>query len=263
MQDARKIKEYYEEEALTLGNHQKEMYFGDLWNAYWHGTRLRQILKIAEKIKFTNFLDVGCAEGLYIKLLSPSIDSKDFYNVGLDIAKNYLIKTKKEAPNALLVLGDAHHLPFKENSFDLVLCSEVLEHALSPRLVLKEILRVSRKYVLLTVAGENLFHFFARKLGLVKKEDPYACFGHGHIHEMKISEIAVSWARQLSYKCLHFTVTCYFPISFLRKHKASALIIPMLRTADKILGKIPIIKEFGAVQLALLRKNGVRKLSCL
>lgn len=258
MQDQGKVREYYEKEALALENHQKKMYFGDLWNAYWHGTRLKQILKMAEKIKFTNFLDVGCAEGLYIKLFSSSMDSEDFCCVGLDIAKNYLTKTKKKAPNASLVLGDAHHLPFREDVFDLVLCSEVLEHVLNPKMVLREIVRVSRKYVLLTVAGENLFHFFARKLGLVKMEDPYADFGHGHIHEMKISEIVASRDGRMGYECLGSIVTCYFPISFLQKHEAPTLIIRIIKTADKILGKIPVIKEFGAVQIALLGKREIK-----
>lgn len=255
MWEAGKIREYYEKEALALENHQKKMYFGDLWNAYWHGTRLQQILKMAEKIKFASFLDVGCAEGFYLKLLSPStLRSKEICVVGLDIAKSYLAKAKRKAPTALLVLGDAHKLPFKEGSFDLVLCSEVLEHVLNPGSVLKELVRVSRKYLILTAAGENLFHFLIKKLGLIKAEDPYAYFGHGHIHEMSIYETLIPLAKQLGCKCLNSLVTCYFPLSFMREHRAPTFIIPLIRVLDRILSKIPVIKGFATVQIALLSR---------
>jgi len=40
------------------------------------------------------------------------------------------------------VVGDAHHLPFKNDSFDLVICESVLEHVENPPGVLKEIYRV-------------------------------------------------------------------------------------------------------------------------
>ena len=34
------------------------------------------------------------------------------------------------------VIGDAHHLPFKEGSFEAVVCSEMLEHADDPQKVI-------------------------------------------------------------------------------------------------------------------------------
>lgn len=40
------------------------------------------------------------------------------------------------------VVGDAHILPFKDGSFEMVVCSEMLEHADDPRKVIAEIRRV-------------------------------------------------------------------------------------------------------------------------
>lgn len=40
------------------------------------------------------------------------------------------------------VVGDAHILPFKDESFEMVVCSEMLEHADDPRKVIAEIRRV-------------------------------------------------------------------------------------------------------------------------
>ncbi len=40
------------------------------------------------------------------------------------------------------VVGDAHHLPFQDDSFESVVCSEMLEHADNPPQVISEIHRV-------------------------------------------------------------------------------------------------------------------------
>ncbi|MBI2099171.1 class I SAM-dependent methyltransferase [Candidatus Uhrbacteria bacterium] len=42
------------------------------------------------------------------------------------------------------IVGDAHALPFPDNSFDLVLCIEVLEHLKSPERAIAEMKRVLR-----------------------------------------------------------------------------------------------------------------------
>lgn len=69
------------------------------------------------------------------------------------------------------IIGDAHRLPFKDNSFDLVLCSEVLAHLPNPKEAFIEVARLSREYLLVSVASENLFYYFARRLRLVKPVD--------------------------------------------------------------------------------------------
>lgn len=253
----KKIREYYEREALELKDHQKKMYFENPWNIYWHGTRLREILRMAKSVSFENFLDAGCAEGYYMKLLSKlanSTDLEEYYVVGLDIARNYLLKAKKEA-NSSLVVGDIHKLPFKKSFFDLVLCSEVLEHVLDPELAFKELLRVSKRYILLTVAGENLFYYFTEKLGLVKLEDPYAEIGHGHIHEARIAKTIIPWALKAGFKPLESVVTCYFPLSFLQKHRIPTFFISIIKFADRFINKLPVVRELGAVQIVLLRKT--------
>jgi ubiquinone/menaquinone biosynthesis C-methylase UbiE len=252
---SRKIKEYYEKEATILSDHQKKMYFGNPWDAYWHGTRLRLILETLEGISYNDVLEVGCAEGLYLKLLSRNQASGKQAQVGLDIAKNYLIKARGKVPDGFFVLGDAHMLPFKDSSFDLVLCSEVLEHVSDPKLVFVELGRVSRKFVLVTVAGVNFFYYTAKKFGLVSLKDPYKEIGGGHINEMKVSESVLPWSLKAGYTPLRVIVTCYFPLSFLQRLKMPAFFVLVIKFVDNVLSKIPVIKEFGVIQLVLLVKR--------
>lgn len=256
-----RIREYYEKEALKLKDHQREMYFENPWNIYWHGTRLQEILRMARGIPFGSFIDVGCAEGYYMKLLSklarnaPSCESA---LVGFDIARNYLAKARKNRRGVCWVLGDIQTLPFKTGIFDLVLCAEVLEHVPNPERAFRELMRVSSKYVLVTLAGENLFYHFAKKLGLVKPGDPYAEVGHGHIHEGRIGETIIPWGLRAGSTPIETYVTCYFPAAFLQKHRVPPLLIPIIKLADKCINRLPVIKELGAVQIVLLKRTNLK-----
>ncbi len=249
-------RKYYEKEARLLSDHQKKMYFGDAWSKYWHGTRFEALLKIMKFLKFRNFLEVGCAEGYYLKFITKKDSSPEFHRVGLDISKAYLFKAKINTCGATLVLGDASNLPFKDNCFDLVFCSEVLEHVPDPKKVFAELTRTSKKYLLLTVAGENLFYYLMNKLKLIKPEkEPFANVGQGHIYEMRIKDIISKWAPEKYLKTIKCIVDCHFPIAFLQRHKMPILLIPLIRIADRIINWLPVVKEYGSSQIALLEKT--------
>jgi SAM-dependent methyltransferase len=81
-------------------------------------------------------LDVGCDEALLRKLLPES------EYVGIDIGG---------APDIRLDLESVERLPFQKNTFDCVVCTDVLEHLDSLHLVFNEILRVSRRHVILSL----------------------------------------------------------------------------------------------------------------
>ncbi len=58
------------------------------------------------------------------------------------------------------IVGDAHNLPFLDNSFDSVICNAVLEHLKNPYLAVKEIKRIIKKggYVYIEVPFIQPFH---------------------------------------------------------------------------------------------------------
>ena len=65
------------------------------------------------------------------------------------------------------VIGDAHHLPFKNNSFDLVIIQAVLEHVKYPKKVVDEI------------------HRILKKKGFVYAEVPFMQGVHGRPHDFQ------------------------------------------------------------------------------
>lgn len=97
--------------------------------------------KVLEEIKFiikpnSLILDIGCGEGKIWK------EFRNYKIYGVDNAKENLKKAKKFLKP---ILSDATKLPFKKNTFDLVVASEIFEHVFYPDLVLSEIDRVLKK----------------------------------------------------------------------------------------------------------------------
>lgn len=89
-------------------------------------------------------LDVGCGS-------SPK------GHVNLDIERQC-------ARMHTFVLADAEHLPFKNGSFETVYSSHVVEHVCNPRVMIKELLRVSKNKVI--VKTPHLWSYASR--GLLK-----------------------------------------------------------------------------------------------
>ena len=55
------------------------------------------------------------------------------------------------------VVADAHKLPFKDEKFEIILCTEVLEHLHSPRVAISEMYRVLKKGGLLILTTRFIF----------------------------------------------------------------------------------------------------------
>ena len=88
-------------------------------------------------------LEVGCGDGRVSKTIG---DKFNLTGIDIDTVRIKLFPGKK-------IIADISKLPIKNNQFDLVLSSEVLEHLDDETLLfaIKEILRVANKYILITV----------------------------------------------------------------------------------------------------------------
>lgn len=113
------------------------------------------LIEIIKPLKAKTILDVGCGEGFSLnKLHENNIGEK---LEGIDYSKEAVLLGKKLFPRLLLKTGSIYDLPYKNNYFDLVLCTEVLEHLDNPKRALRKILRVSKKYAIISVPNEPFF----------------------------------------------------------------------------------------------------------
>jgi len=121
-----------EGEALYLSNHFNKSRF-DFFKNYvpnWKGIKV---------------LDVGCGGGLACEFLA-----KLGANVsGIDLSINSIKAAQEHAKSSNLEInyqcGVAENLPYNENTFDIVLCFDVLEHVADLKIVISEIYRVLKK----------------------------------------------------------------------------------------------------------------------
>lgn len=108
----------------------------------------------------SQILDVGCGNGYFTYYLEQ---------LGKTIGLDYSWTMVKTNPSDNLVQGSALALPFKDNTFDLVFCSNLLHHIENPVLTVREMRRVSSQYIVLSEPNRNNPAMLG--LGLLKKEE--------------------------------------------------------------------------------------------
>jgi len=89
-------------------------------------------------------LDVGCHDGSpWTKYLRPKSEL-DIYYLDLDLFVG---------PSPF-IRADAHNMPFKDDAFDTVVFSDIIEHAADPLRMLLEGKRITNDQILVTVPDE-------------------------------------------------------------------------------------------------------------
>lgn len=108
--------------------------------AHWTASLRRYLFERAGLSRAQRILDVGCGTGaLLSELCSTSISIH-----GLDLDSEYLHLARQHAPQAHMVHGDAHHLPYAQESFDIACCHFLLLWVQNPQQVITEMRRVVR-----------------------------------------------------------------------------------------------------------------------
>ena len=113
------------------------------------------LVSLAKPLNPKKVLDAGCGEGFSLNKLIINNVGEELE--GIENSKEAIILGKKLFPKAKIKLGSIYDLPYNSNNFDLVLCTEVLEHLENPQKALSEIIRVSKKYIILSVPNEPFF----------------------------------------------------------------------------------------------------------
>lgn len=107
--------------------------------SFFHKLREWEIKRVIEKFgKGDSYLDAGCGTGLILRNLPKG-------SIGIDINPKNIKKAKIHAPFAKIVEADIEKLPFSNNSFSTIICTEVIEHQPNPSQAIKELKRVLKK----------------------------------------------------------------------------------------------------------------------
>src|SRR5581483_10452532 len=142
--------------------------------------RLTKIAKLAGDVSNKKILDIGCAEGD----LGKFFKTKKNQVVGIDISKDAIKIAQKRLDRAIVLDVTQNKLPFPAKEFDLVICSEVIEHLLSADKLLSEIKRVLKKDGFLIISTPNIL-YWGHRLQFLKGKFEYeeqGPFDKTHIH---------------------------------------------------------------------------------
>ncbi|MCH7759950.1 class I SAM-dependent methyltransferase [candidate division TA06 bacterium] len=110
-----------------------------------------RLLRVLSHIQFESLLDVGGGEGYKAALI------KRIYRVNVKSCElsEEACKRAEEIFQISSDTADIHQLPYSDHSFDIVLCSEALEHVTNWKKALDELIRISKKAVILTLPHES------------------------------------------------------------------------------------------------------------
>jgi ubiquinone/menaquinone biosynthesis C-methylase UbiE len=111
----------------------------------------KSILNALNKYNFKTFADIGGAEGYTANIVRKIFQSEV---VSTDLSEN-ACKIANELFQIKAIPADIIQLPFQENEFDAVLCSETIEHVTGYTEAIKELLRITKNVLVITVPHES------------------------------------------------------------------------------------------------------------
>jgi len=132
---------------------------------YSVGSRVRTkpFLDMLKPERGDNILDVGCGLGYFTDLLN----SDGATCTGIDLDERCIAYCQENMKGKYMV-ADVTRLPFPDNHFNKVLCTEVLEHIKENGVVLDEIVRVAKDrstVVATTPCSSGVFKGLFKRIG--------------------------------------------------------------------------------------------------
>lgn len=100
-----------------------------------------------------NVVDVGCGDGYVLYCIDKYKRGGEAF--GVDLSFKRLMKTKNHVPSVKIIQGEIGNLPFSNNCFDVVICSETLEHIEDYTSAIAELVRITKKLLIVTVPNEE------------------------------------------------------------------------------------------------------------
>jgi hypothetical protein len=94
-----------------------------------------------------SIIDLGCAEGEAVNILSENFKKSDV--TGLDFSIKAIKKAKEKYPNNTFLTGNLYkNLDINQ---DVIYCSNTLEHFENPHLIIQNIISTSAKYIFIMI----------------------------------------------------------------------------------------------------------------
>lgn len=147
------------------------------------------VLSELEKEPFTDLLDCGCGPAPMLTLLHEKYPDKHY--TGIDLTPEMIeVARAKNMKDVELVVGDCENLPFKDETYDAVICCQSFHHYPNVQNFFNSVYRVLRP------GGRLILRDMTAKTAPVRWffnhiEMPVInLFGHGDVHVYGVEEVS-------------------------------------------------------------------------
>jgi ubiquinone/menaquinone biosynthesis C-methylase UbiE len=115
---------------------------------------------VREQLPCEAFLDAGCGDGRYLAALAAELPAR---RAGVDISDR-ILETARRRVDADFRQGNLEAIPFADGEFDLVLCSQAIEHVLHADAAVAELARVLRPNGTLIISTDNARNYVTKTI---------------------------------------------------------------------------------------------------
>jgi len=145
--------EYWREDIPGYGSST-----GYSYNDPGHSRRFTLIADMLKELEFQSILDAGCGKGVLVKELINRCYDVSGTEVSQYVIDNYLSGLHSDG---VIKQAPLRNLPFANNLFDVVFCSDVLEHIpiFDVRSSISELVRVTNDIIVATININNPYNY--------------------------------------------------------------------------------------------------------
>ena len=202
-----------------------------LWDSFF----MPMINKMKKYKKSGKVLDIGCSSGYLLKLAK----NNNFETYGVELNPN-AVKYGNDNHGLNILNKDLKAANFESNYFDIIVCSQLMEHIVNPENLLSEINRVLKSDGILIIDSPNyaglMVKFWGKKWGGYQPQWHIWQFTPKSISAL----LSINNFNSVEISCRQ-NIDCNVPTSFLKKifyytiYKAINKITELINMSDKLL----------------------------
>lgn len=142
--------------------------------------RTEKVLEMINRYKVhepLSILDVGAADGAMLRQLKNNLNTD--ICLGIEPSVEYINSRSNDSPQIIQAIGEK--LPFKSNSFDVVVAASVFDHMGEPAAFLRECRRILKKEGIVIVTLISPFYDALAVKLKIKEDDHVFHFSEGEL----------------------------------------------------------------------------------
>ncbi|MBU7014839.1 MAG: class I SAM-dependent methyltransferase [Theionarchaea archaeon] len=206
----------------------------DMLNLYWERRRLMCILSMLEQVTGVegSIIDVGCGDGVVLWHL----ESVGVHQVGVDLSLTRLHRTQSRC-HFLCVQAEATQLPFFDRTFDIVVCTDVLEHLPNMEKAVSELARIctDRGHILIGVPCCNMYRKVTGKKRYISPYTHLREFSYLDVEGFEPMITLIDLFQDEGFVLARREGTCVFSINAYQNHTSS-----LFHAMDGLLSRLPV-----------------------